>query len=213
MKKIITFLLALFFIAVLLVRCGKEAEEMKQAMEVMKNLPEQAEQVEKGMNEAEARQAERRKRGDTLAMPYKKLQEYFPKSIAGYLEPKLSGQSMNMGGFSMSQAEAEFWNQGQTDRLKISLVDYNENYGLLSGLAFWLTGYSKEDDNGYERTFDPGIKYVWALEKYDKNSKRAEVTFAIGWRFWLNITADNQSNTDLVRSVGKNIDLKALSQM
>jgi hypothetical protein len=213
MKNFITLFLSLLFLAFLLIRCGKETEEMKQAMDVLKNLPEKAQKMEASMNEAETRQAERRKRGDTLSLPYKKLQEYLPKSIAGFKEPKLSGESMNMGGFSMSQAEAEYWNEDETNKLKISLTDYNENYGLLSGLAFWMTGYSKEDDNGYERTFDPGVKYVWALEKYNKNSKEAEVTLAIGWRFWLNITAQNQTNTDFVRSVAKNFDLKSLSQM
>ena len=201
-------------VGLVLAGCGKEAEE---AMEIMKDLPEKAEQVQKKVNRAEERIAERKKKGDTIAIPYKKLQEYLPASIEGYTTREPSGEQMSMGGFSFSQAERIYEgksNDGENIRLRISLVDYVENYGMYAGLAFWLSGYSREDEDSYEKTFDTGVDDVFAMESYKKKgSNRAEVTYAVGYRFLLQLQADHQKDTEFLKSVAKKIDIKKLSKM
>jgi hypothetical protein len=211
MKKY--FSIMTIFSLILLISCGKEAKEAQQAMEMMKDLPQKAEQMQQDMNNAEKRQQERRQRGDTLSLNYKKLQEYLPKSVDGYGDAKLSGESVNMGGFSMSQAEAEYQNAQSGNSVNIQFIDYNENYGMYAGLAFWLKGYSMENDQRMEKTFDTGLADVWALEKFEKSNGEVELIYAIGWRFMLTIKAPGQKDTEFLKSVAKKMDLNALSKM
>ncbi len=98
MKNIALLICAVLIFSVM--SCGKKIEEAKQAMEMMKDMPKKAEEMQKSANLADQKREERKKRGDTLALPYKKLQEYLPKSVDGYGDAKLSGQQMNGGGFS-----------------------------------------------------------------------------------------------------------------
>jgi len=61
--------------------------------------------MEAAANDAAKFQADRRARGDTVAMPYTELQKMLPGSISGYAaseEP--GGSSQSMGAFSMSEA-------------------------------------------------------------------------------------------------------------
>lgn len=198
------------------VGCGKEAQEAKQALELLKDIPEKTQKMEKQADIAQKKQEERRQRGDTLAMPYQKLQEFLPKNIAEFGDAKLSGESMNWGGFSMSRATAEFDKKqpdGQTANLTIELIDYNENYGLYAGLIFWAAGYSIENDNRFERTFNPGLENVWALEKFEKANGTAEIIYAISYRFLLTLRAENQKDTDFLKSVAKKIDIGKLAEL
>ncbi len=213
MNKLKFYILA---IAILIASCGKEAQEAKQAFDMLKDLPEKAENMQKEVDLAEKKQQERKQRGDTLAMPYKQLQEYLPKSISDYGDAKFSGESMNWGGFSMSKSTAEYTKtqpDGQTHRLSIELVDYNENYGLYAGLIFWSAGYSIENDDRYEKTFNPGVENVWALEKFEKYDGTAELTYAISYRFLLTLRVDNQKDTEFLKSIAKKIDIPALAKL
>lgn len=210
-----SYLLATFLLVGLL-SCGEKAEEIKNAMEVMKDLPDKVEKMEKDMNAAEKKREERRSKGDTVALNYKELQNYFPKSIDGYGEPKLSGETTKMGMFSMSNAKAVYESQsegGKKSRINIEIVDYNENYGMYAALTTFMTGYERENDQGFEKTFDPGIDNVWAMEKYKYDSKRAEVNYAVSWRFYISITGTEIDGTDKLKNISKMMDLKTLSKM
>ncbi len=211
---IIPFIVALA-VAVMFTACGEKAKELKEVAEVMKDAPKKANQMEEKMTRAEKIREKRRERGDTTAMHYKKLQEFLPQSLAGYVGPNLSGESMNMGRFSMSNASAEFTKETDNgkSRINIKLVDYNENYGMLAGMTTWLDGYSRENDKGYERTFDCGIKDAFAMEKYKNDRERAELTYYVGYRFLLTITGTKQKDTQLLKKVANKMPLKKMSNM
>lgn len=201
---------------IFLISCGKEAQEAKQAFDILKDLPEKAQKMEQQADLVQKKQEERRQRGDTLAMPYQKLQEFLPKNISEYGDAKLSGESMNWGGFSMSKASANFYKEqpdGKTKNLSIELIDYNENYGLYAGLIFWSAGYSREDEYGFERTFNPGFENVWALEKFEKQDGTAELVYAISYRFLMTLRADNQKDTEFLKSVAKKVDIAKLAKL
>ena len=89
---------------------GKEEDtEVKNALDLITKAPKIAENMEKGVKEAEKRREERVKKGDTLAMNYKDLQKYLPKSPKGF-EPDggPKGESVNMQGLSFSSAIQEY---------------------------------------------------------------------------------------------------------
>jgi len=211
MKKI-SLLIALALILTI-VGCGKKAEEAKQAFDVLKDLPKKAEQMQQNVDLAEKKKQERRQRGDTLSMNYKKLQEFLPKSVDGFGDAKLGGESMNMGGFSMSSAKADYEKADGSGSVHIELVDYNENYGLYAGLSFWMQGYSMENDQRYERTFNTGIENTWGLEKFEKHNGQAELIYALSWRFMLTLRGEGQKDTEFLKAIAKKMDLAGLAKM
>lgn len=207
------YLSVLFIIALLFSGCGEKMKQMKDAAEFAQKAPEMAKNIEQSQDAAKKAREERVKKGDTLAMPYQKLQEYMPASISGYTAEEPAGESVNMQGVSYSMASRRYV-QGSGDNeseIEISIMDYNAVESMYAAAAFWVAGYSREDSKSFDRTFDPGIKNVYGLEHYDKVNKRVEVTFAVGYRFLVSIKATNQPNTDLVKRVAGSMKLKDLA--
>jgi hypothetical protein len=166
--------------------------------------------VEKNMNIAETKLKERRERGDTLAMHYEKLIQHLPTEISGYNRKEPTGSSVNMAGMSYSNAEVRYENENG-NFIKITLIDYNQAYGVYqSATAMWALGMSidspEEKSNGIKINEE-----VAGWETFKKKSKNAALTLGIGYRFWLNIEANNQENTDFVKEVAKKVDMDKLS--
>lgn len=199
--------------------CGgcDKINEIKQSAENVHELGKAAEHSQEAANVAEQRRDERRKRGDTLAMPYQDLQKFLPSSVSGYKAEEPSGSTMNMSGMSFSTAKRDFVQSseasGESSRISVELFDYNSAFDIYSGLTIlWGANFSMEDDEKYTKTFDPGIKDVTGFEEYYKKDKNANVTYAIGGRFILTIKADgNQSGTDFAKGIAKSMNLGELA--
>jgi len=213
MKSLSVLIIAIF--AFVLVSCGEKARELKNAMELAKNAPEMAKNMEKSQNAAQAKIDERKKKGDTLAMPYQKLQQYLPTALAGYKAETPGGESMNMPGMSYSNASIRFTkeNTPTPDNVTIELLDYNQVGAMFTAATFWMSGYSREDAKGYEKTFNPGINNVFGFEKFEKERKYAELTYAIGYRFILTIKGYNQTDGEALKNIGKSMKLSELAGM
>ena len=214
MKKLSYFTFACAVILGL-VSCGggKEKigeEEIPEASNPFEAIANMGKAMEKGANALQEKIKERQAKGDTLAMPYEELMKYLPGSIDGYTKGKTDGATVNMMGASYSNANVTFEND-KNERIKIQLVDYNAAYSMYSTLtAMWAMGMSidtpDEKANGVKLEGDIG-----GWEVYKKKSKDVNLTLGIGYRFWLNIEADNQDNTDFVKSIAKSMDLDKLS--
>jgi len=201
-------------VVVLVAGCGK-LDEAKQAAENMKELGKAAENMQEKVDANAARREERRKRGDTLAMHYQEMQKYLPESVAGYTAKDPVGQTSNMGGMSFSQAERTYSKtgaDGTEDYVTVTLLDYNATADLYTGMtALWGANFSMEDQNGYSKSFDAGVKDVAGWEHYDKQGKNSEVTLALGGRFILTIKANSQANNDMAKSLAKTLKLSDLA--
>lgn len=209
MKNLI---ITLFVFSFMLISCGKEAEDTKNAMEALKNLSAAGEKIEDSQKRAEEKLAERKAKGDTLAMHFSELQKYLPESIDGYKSETPEGETVNFGGFSLSTAKKVFTNGNQS--IKIELFDYNANLGQYSLMTAWTTmKISRENANGYERSFNTGIKDVVGYEKYEKQNKRVEILYGLGYRFYLTIEGENIENPDVLKSITNKIDMKKLASM
>jgi len=215
MKLLLTLIIALF--AFILVSCGEKAKEMKDALELAQKAPEMAKNMQSAQDASKVRWEERKKKGDTLSLPFKKLEEFIPPTISGYKSEEPAGQNMNMQGLSYSESSRRYVKEnatGAAEDIEIKLVDYNATQDLFSAAFFWMsTNFSREDANGYERTIDIGVKEVPGFEKYTKSSKTAELTFAVGYRFILTIRVENQANTDFAKSIAKSMRLADLAKM
>jgi hypothetical protein len=199
-------LLIISILAFISFRCGnsQEAQALRNLTEVAKNIEKVGEEMEKSQAKAE----ERKKRGDTLAMNYKDLQKYLPKSVKGYeLDGEMSGQTTNMQGMSVSVAKAKY--KKGDDFLNIELTDYNAAYTLMAGLTMaW--GMSMENDDEIAKGCT--IKGHKGFETFKKKDKDANVVLGISDRFYVSANANNQSSTDLIKSALESIDIDALAK-
>lgn len=210
--KLYSLVFLTFFI---LLSCGEKVDELKKAAEFVQKAPEMAKNIEKSANEAEAIREQRVKRGDTLAMNYEKLITYLPSSIAGYEAEEPSGESINVMGLSYSTASRRFVQKGGdiSKEIEVTLIDYVAVESLYMAATYWLSGYSRENAESYDKTFDPGIKNVFALDHFEKKDKRGEVTYGLGYRFLLKISSDGIDNTDILKNVAKSMKLEELAKM
>ena len=213
MKLLYIALFVMF--AIILSSCGEKAKEIKDAVELAQKAPEMAKNMQNAQDASKARWDERKKKGDTLALPFKKLEEFIPASINGYKSEDPAGQNINMQGLSYSESSRRYTkeNNGQAEDIEIKLIDYNATYDMFAAAFFWMsTNFSREDANGFEKSLDIGIKDVPGFEKYSKSSKTAELTFAVGYRFILTIRVENQTNTDFAKSIAKSMKLAELAK-
>lgn len=197
------------------VSCGEKFNELKQAAEVLQKAPEIADNMQKDAARAEQRLAERRAKGDTLAMHFSELMKYLPTSIEGYTAEEPNGSTTNMGEYSVTNVYAGFYKEnadGGYSYIRIQLYDYNQGYAGFAFVTMWTSmGMSIESTDGWQKTFDTGIEDVFAYEDYRKDGKRTELFYAIGYRFYLTISVENVEGTEFARSIAKKIDMKKLA--
>jgi len=210
MKK----LAAIALTACVLISCEK-ASELKQAADNVESFTKAASNMEGNMAAAEQRREERRKRGDTLAIPYQELQKYLPQNISGYAAQEPEGTTMNsdMGSYSAaSRRYTKAGADGYEEYVEVSIVDYNATAEMFTGLtSMWGANFSMEDANGYTKSFDPGFKDGIGWEHYDKNNKNSELSYGLGDRFIVTIKSSNQPDNELAKNIGKSMKLDELA--
>jgi hypothetical protein len=194
--------------------CGasEKVEQLENTMKAVQNADEVANQVNTNNDLAQKRIEERKQRGDTLAMPYKKLQEYLPTAPAGYTAEAPTGESMNMPGASYSQARIRF-TKGN-DEITITMTDYNQAYAIYQGaVAVWAMGMEFDNDNETAKGYKLNHELSGGWERYEKISKDATLSLGVCSRFFIEIKASNQTNTDFVKSIANSMKLGELSKM
>jgi hypothetical protein len=157
-----------------------------------------------------AKFAERRAKGDTLAIHCKELQKYLPTEIKGFTrEGEMEGGSINMEDMSYSSASQRY-RKGDSN-LTISLMDYNNAVDMNEGLAgAWATGMSYEDDNQRTNGVSLVNNKVKGVESFAKKDRRCELMAGISGRFYLQITVNNTDNPSLCKEIAEEMDLRAL---
>lgn len=193
--------------------CGGKADEVKEdekadnPLEALENYAEESQQAQ---NDAEKKIAERKAKGDTLAMPYEDLMKYLPEEIDGYKKGEPDGASINMPGSSYSTANADYTND-KGESVKITIVDYNQAYAMYSGLtAMWAFSVDTPEEKSQGVKIDDKVA---GWEQFRKKSGDAVITLGVGYRFWVQVEADNQKDTEWVKTVAKSIDLDKLAAM
>lgn len=211
----ITKFLPIVALSVALVSCGgskeKEVEEVKPASNPLEALVQAGEALEKATNTNTDKMKERRAKGDTLAMPYADLQKYLP-TLDGYTMGEPDGATVNMGVMSYSSAEARYKKEGG-GKVKVTIIDYNQAYSMYTAAtAMWAMGMSVDTPTEKAGSVKIGDN-IAGWEVFKKKRNRAEITLGVGSRFWVQVEADNQENTDYVKEIAKKIDLDKLSAM
>jgi hypothetical protein len=199
-----------------LVGCGEKIKQMKDAANAVSEIAKNAEKAKDATDEAEKFQAERRAKGDTVAMSYEDLQKFLPSAPGGYqVSGEPSGSSQTMTGFSMSQAEQEYskpaGEDGNAPTVSVKIVDFGGSqmaYGLMA--LPMMMNLSQEDAHHRMKTITMNTPYSWASEEYDKDNKDSKVTVVTRYRYIITVEASNQSDdqTDMVKSLADDIASK-----
>lgn len=213
MKKLALLVLPIS-LALTLLSCGGKSEDVKEEeqkpdnpLEVLENYANESKDAQK---EAEQKIAARKAKGDTLAMPYADLMKYLPGSVDGYTKGEPDGASVNVSGSSYSSANCDYTND-KGERVKVTIVDYNQAYGLYNGLtAMWAFSVDTPEEKSGGVKLDDNIA---GWEQFRKKSGDAVITLGVGYRFWVQVEADGQKDTEWVKEVAKSIDLDKLASM
>jgi hypothetical protein len=166
--------------------------------------------VAKGMQEFAKAMEQMQQSPDGKAyepVSFRELQGFFP-DVTGWEKEKPTGESMTAP-VRFSQAETAY-TQGDA-RIEVKIVDTAMSKMLtLPYQMFMMTGYEKETSSGYEKAANVGGNPAW--EKWDGESKRAELGVIVGQRFV--VTADG-SGTDVktVQGVLAKMDLAKLAAL
>jgi hypothetical protein len=214
---------SLLFIVALFIgisACGeksKDVQDIKNAIDIIKNAPEAAKRVESAQEKAQKIWEARKAKGDTLPINFRELQKYLPDELAGYTGQKPQGESMNMMGLSYSEASRRYVKTGEDGKkefITISIMDYNAAISMFTAAAsWWSTGYSFENADGYAKSFDPGIEDCYGYEEYNSKRKDAKITLALAYRLIFTIEGSNQSGTDKLKNILKQVDIKGLAKL
>mgnify|MGYP001594122313 CR=1 FL=1 len=138
--------------------------------------------------------------------------KFLPESIDGYTRGEPDGETVNMPPTSFTSVNVKFTND-KGDDIKVTIVDYNQAYGMYSGLTMmWAMGMSVDSPEKKAQ----GVKFegdIGGWEEFHKKTGRTELTLGVGYRFWVQVQADNQTDTENVKAIAKKIDLKKLSEI
>jgi hypothetical protein len=211
MKTIKTSLLLILGIASAQFLSSCEAcQKARETASNVQSLTKAAEEIAKNSESSNKKLEERRAKGDTLAMPYKDLQAFLP-SIGGYdKDGDASGESMNNMGFSYSTASQRY-KKGESN-IKVSVTDYNAAYNMFVGVtAMMNAGFSVENDQEIARGVDLGVAGAKGFETIKKKEKNASLLVAVSDRFFISLEGQNMDNTDALKEIAKNMDLKAMA--
>ena len=212
MRTISSCVIAIIFCSALTFCKGKSDKPLADGkVESVGEAQEVAEKIGEAQSASSERWEARKRKGDTLAMPYKDLQAYLPE-ISGYTKDgDAKGNQVNMPGMgSWSQTEQRYIN-GEKN-IDVQIADYNSAQAAFAGVtAIYKMGYSAEDDEKKQGSTDLGMKDVAGYETIYKNDQRAELNVIVADRFFINIKSYGDNSADLVRSVAKNMKLDELS--
>lgn len=204
-------LMAITTIAISLTCCNSHGVKVKDGEISPSDAKEVAEAMSKEVEASGDRWAERRAKGDTLALPYKDLQAYLPE-IPGYTKnggPQ--GSQMNMPGMgSWSQAEQRYENGDK--RMSVKIVDYNASQAAFSGVtALYKMGFSAEDDTKKQGSVDLGVKNVAAYETVYKQEPNANIAMIVADRFFVEVESTGSNDMGLVTGIAKGIASSGLA--
>ncbi len=187
---------------VLLAGCGEKAQEARNAANALEAVANLATNAGDAQQEAEKFYADRKARGDTVAMPYAELQKMLPAAPSGYTaseEP--GGSSQSMGGWSMSQAEQTFSApaaaDGTTPTIKVTLMDMGGTQAAYGMMALpMMMNFSQEDAQRRFNTIKLGPEHTWASEEFNKNTKEVKVSAVTRYRYLVTVEARNHGGDE-----------------
>ena len=143
----------------------------------------------------------------------KQLEKYLPETMPGFATADApAGQTMQMPGMHYSQASRTY-HQGSKE-LTVSLVDYNGAASLFTAASGLMAmGMEMEDDDQRMANADLGQPGLKAFETYGKKDHRSSVVVTVNGRFLATVEANDQPDTEAVKSAAKSLNYDGLRKL
>jgi hypothetical protein len=138
------------------------------------------------------------------------LQSYLPEEIEGYEAGSPEGQTTTVQGLSFSSASMKF--QNTTDGyIQITLLDYAGASNMYqAAVATWSAEVTFENDQVYFNQIEWSDK-ITGWEQFHKVDNISYLALGIAERFFLTIEANQQNDTELIKSIAETMDLQKLA--
>lgn len=138
---------------------------------------------------------------------FQTLQSHLPKVSGWEIDGEPEGERMTMP-VPFSQVEANY-KKGDS-RMNVKIVDTGFAQMLIMPWSMMLaSGYSKESSSGYEKA--TSVSGNPAIEKWDKNSKNAELDVLVGKRFMVTIEGHDVADVKAVQDFASNMNFGAIA--
>ncbi len=203
------------FIILTIASCGGKVKEAKDSLNNIKNLADAADNISKEMEEANEKLAERRDKGDTLALHYEDLAKYLPESVGDYQKVgDLDGGTTNMAGMGSFSNVSQNYENSDGHRLEINILDYNAAQMMfVTAMAAYASGFSVDTPENMMKGLEISDE-IKGWQEFKKKSKKSTSVVGIANRFYVQVEADNQENTDFTNSVIEDdIEIDELASM
>ncbi len=212
-----TLIKTTFFIglSVMIYQCGGKVKETKDAFTNLKNISEAAETMAEEMEEANEAIEKRRESGDTIAMHYEELAKYLPESVDDYQKSgDLDGGTTSMPGTGSFSNVTQRYKNSDGDELKITILDYNAAQMMfMTTMAAYASGFSIDTPDSMIKGLEISDN-IKGWQELEKKRKEAKSVVGIAQRFYVEVEADNQENTDFTNTVLKDeIDIFELAEL
>jgi hypothetical protein len=159
----------------MLEQMGEAAKQMGKAAEGMKDIANDFDEME---------QME-----PVPPIHYKDLMAFLPDDAFGLTEEEPEGETGKLGEWQYSQASAEFHGDNG-ESVQVNIFDYAFIGAMYAPYRMMFAmGFSKESTKGYERSTE--IMGFPGYEKWEKKSKREQVTVLVGKRFIVTVETHN----------------------
>ena len=152
--------------------------------------------------------------GKTIeAVDFRMLRDLLPEDLEEFDRTDISGEKTGMGGFKISNAEAEYRDEDDSSRrITLKIMDAGGiGRAALLGATWTQFEVDKESSDGYERTTE--YEGYPAYEKYrDGDRPRSELQMIVGERFFVSAEGQNVDMDDLKDAV-EDLDLDELEDL
>jgi hypothetical protein len=139
----------------------------------------------------------------------KDLEKFLPIAIEGYNKEDPEGSILNMQGFSVSSATAEY-TSANGDYIRIFILDYNAAPSVYkTETAMWGKGITIDSDDEYAKSFSLNNK-LSGWESFEKINNKANVVVGVGNRLLITIEANNQSDAEKSKDILALMNLKSM---
>jgi len=205
--------ISILYVIILLVLsgCGKGGENQpndnknsdeKTGIKSMDDFVDNMKEVQKNMEEGQKYEV----------VDFRDLKALLPESLGDLNRTNAQGEKNGTMGFTISKAEADYYNEDNSKSLNIEITDLAGASGF-AGLAAWgwaMVDIDKETETGYEKT----TKYKGhkAYEKYDNEGVYGSLEVLVSGRFMVNIDGNNVP-METIQSALDEIDIAKLESM
>ena len=116
---------------------------------------------------------------------------------------------LNMTGFSVSSATAEYTNSNK-DYIRVSILDYNAAPSVYeNSTAMWGKGITIDSYDEYAKSFNLSNE-LNGWESFEKNYNKATVMMGFGNRLLITVEANNQQNAEMSKDIISAMNLKSM---